>query len=161
MTKRDIYNWWWKYKKCEIESNFFVTNWISSKLNHNGTGHVLPTFIQFYVRRTSKKYELIQDKLEGFSRSCSEVSVWCQTFTKVPIQCNLYNTCPTNIKLNKSRQDMSLPIVIQFGGNPGCNKKVTFNFTFFVLSSLIVNVIFCHEVGGRELCKLYILVVVS
>ena len=56
---------------------------------------------------------------------------------------------------------MSLPIVIQFGGNLGWYKKVTFNFTLMVLSSLIVNVIFCHEVGGRELSKLYILVVVS
>ena len=37
----------------EIESNFFVTPWISSKLNHNGEGHVLPTLIQFHVRRTS------------------------------------------------------------------------------------------------------------
>ena len=66
-----------------------------------------------------------------------------------------------NMKLNQSRQDMSLPVVIHFGGNPGCNKKVTFNFTFLVLSSLIVNVPFCHEDGGGELCKLDILIVVS
>ena len=56
---------------------------------------------------------------------------------------------------------MSLPNVIQFGGNPGGNKKVTFNFTFLVLSSLIVNVPFGHEDGGGELCKLDILIVVS
>ena len=51
--------------------------------------------------------------------------------------------------------------MIQVGGNPGFNKKVSFNFTFLVLLSLIVNVPFCHEVGGGELCKLTILVVVS
>ena len=54
---------------------------------------------------------------------------------------------------------MSLSIVIQFGGNPGCNKKGTFNFTFLVLSALIVNVPFCQEDGGGELCILDILVV--
>ena len=42
-----------KVPKGEIESNFFVTPWISSKLNHNGKGHVLPTLIQFHIRRTS------------------------------------------------------------------------------------------------------------
>ena len=70
-------------------------------------------------------------------------------------------TIITAMKLNQSGQDMSLPVVIQFGGNPGCNKKVTFNFTFFVLLSFIVNVPFCHEDGVGELCKLDILVVVS
>ena len=74
---------------------------------------------------------------------------------------NFYNTGPTDLKLNQSGQDMSLPVVIQFGRNPGCNKKVTFNFTVLVFSSLIVNVPFCHEDGGGELCKLDILVVVS
>ena len=78
-------------------------------------------------RGTNEKYELIQDKLGAFSRSCSEVSVWCQTSTRVPIESNFYNTCPTDMKLNQSGQDMFLPVVIQFGGNPGCNKKVTFN----------------------------------
>ena len=39
-------------KEGEIESSFFVTTWISSKLNHNGKGHVLPTLIKFHVRRT-------------------------------------------------------------------------------------------------------------
>ena len=34
-------------------TNFFVTPWISFKLNHNGKGHVLPTLIQFHVRRTN------------------------------------------------------------------------------------------------------------
>ena len=53
MTKRDIYDWWQKFQKGEIESNFFVTPWISSKLNHIGKGHALPTLIKFYVRRTS------------------------------------------------------------------------------------------------------------
>ena len=52
-TKSDIYDKWRKYQKGEIESNFFVTTWISSKLNHNGKGHVLPTLIQFHVHRTS------------------------------------------------------------------------------------------------------------
>ena len=89
------------------------------------------------------------------------MSVWCQTFTRVPIESNFYNTCPTDMKLNQSGQDMSLLVVIQFGGNTGCNKKVTFNFTFLVPSSLIVNVPFCHEDGGGELCKLDILVVLS
>ena len=89
------------------------------------------------------------------------MSVWCQTFTRVPIESNFYNTCPTDMKLNQNGQDMSLPVVIQFGGIPGCNKKVTFNFTFLGLLSLIVNVPFCHEDGCGELCKLDILVVVS
>ena len=66
-----------------------------------------------------------------------------------------------DMKLNQSGQDMSLPIVIQLRGNPGDNKKVTFKFTSLVLSSLIVNVPFCHEDGGGELCKLDILIVVS
>ena len=56
---------------------------------------------------------------------------------------------------------MSLEVVIQIGGNPGSNKKVTFNFTFLVLSSLIVNVPFCHEDSVGERCKLDILIVVS
>ena len=56
---------------------------------------------------------------------------------------------------------MSLQVVIQIGGNPGSNKKVTFNFTFLVLSSHTVNVPFCHEDGDGELCKLDILIVVS
>ena len=81
--------------------------------------------------------------------------------TRVPIESNFYNTCPTDMKLNQSGQDMSLPVVIQFGGNPGCNKKFTFNFTFLVLLSLIVNVPFCHEDVGGELCKMDILVAVS
>ena len=89
------------------------------------------------------------------------MSVWCQTFTRVPIESNFYNTCPTDMKSNQSGQDMSLPVVIQFGGNPASNKKITFNFTFLVLSSLIVNVPFCQEDGSGELCKLEILVVVS
>ena len=87
--------------------------------------------------------------------------VWSQTFTRVPIESNLYNTCPTDMKFNQSGQDISLPVVIQFGGNQGCNKKVTFNFTFLVLSSLILNVPFCQEDGSGELCKLDILVIVS
>ena len=65
------------------------------------------------------------------------------------------------MKLNQSGQDMSLPIVIQLGGNPGSKKKVTFKFISLVLSSLIENVIFCHEEGGRELCNLDILILVS
>ena len=40
-------------QKGEIASNFFVTPWISSKLNHNGKGHVLTTLIQFHVCETS------------------------------------------------------------------------------------------------------------
>ena len=63
--------------------------------------------------------------------------------------------------MNQGGQDKSLPVVIQFGGNPDCNKKVTSNFTFLVLSSLIANVPFCHEDGGGELCKFDIIVVVS
>ena len=60
--------------------------------------------------------------------------VWCQTFTRLSIESNFYDTCPKDMKLNQSGQDMSL---------------------------LIVNVPFCHEDGGGELCKLDILVVVS
>ena len=65
------------------------------------------------------------------------------------------------MKLNQSGQDMSLPIVIEVWRNPGSNKKVTFKLTSLVLSSLIVNIPFCHEDGGGELCKLDILIVVS
>ena len=57
--------------------------------------------------------------------------------------------------------DMSHPVVIQFRGNPGCNKRVTFNFTFLVLLLIIVNVPFGHEDGGGMLCKLDILVIIS
>ena len=89
------------------------------------------------------------------------MSVWGQTFTRVPIESNFYNTCPKDMKLNQSGQDISLPVVIQFGGNPDCNKKVTLNFNFLVLLSLIANVPFCHEDGGGELFKLDLLVVVS
>ena len=89
------------------------------------------------------------------------MSVWCQTFTRVPIESNFHNTCPMDMKLNQSGQDMSLPVVIQFGGNPSINKKVTFNFSFFVLLSLIVNIPFCYEDGSGELCQLDILIVVS
>ena len=67
-------------------------------------------------RRTSKKYVLIQDKLGGLFKKFSEFLL------KV--------TCPTNMKLNQRGQDIYLPAVIQFGGNPGCNKKVSFNSTF-------------------------------
>ena len=97
----------------------------------------------------------------ALSRNCSEVSVWYQTSIIVPIESNFYNTCPTEMKLNQSGQDMSLPIVIQFGGNPGCNRKVTLFFYLLELSSLMINVLFCHEDGGGKLCKLKILVVVS
>ena len=44
--------------------------------------------------------------------------------------------------------------------NPGCYKKVAFNFTFLGLLSLIINVPFCYEDGCGELWKLDILVVV-
>ena len=49
--------------------------------------------------------------------------------------------------------------LLEFKGNPGSNKKVTFNFIFLVLSSLIVNVLFCHEDVGVDLCKWDILIV--
>ena len=65
------------------------------------------------------------------------------------------------MKLNQSGEDMSLPVVIQFGENPGSNKKVTLNFTVLVLLSLIVNVLFCHGDGGGELGKMYKVIVVS
>ena len=75
------------------------------------------------------------------------MSVLCQTFTRVPIESNFYNTCLTDMKLNQSGHDMSLPVVIQFEGNPDCNQKVTFNFTFFLLSSQIVNVPFVMKMA--------------
>ena len=56
---------------------------------------------------------------------------------------------------------MSLQVVIKYGGNLGFHKKITFKFTFLVLSSLIVNVTFCHEDHDRERCKLDIIIVVS
>ena len=71
----------------------------------------------------------------AFSRSCSELSVWCQTFTRVPIESNFYNTCPMDMKFNQSGQDMSLPVVIKFRGNPGSNKKLLSNSPFWY---------FCH-----------------
>ena len=40
-------------REVNLKVTFFVTTWISFKLNHNGKGHVLPTLIQFHVRRTS------------------------------------------------------------------------------------------------------------
>ena len=40
-------------KKVKLKVTFFVTTWDSSKLNHNGKGHVLPTLIQFHIPRTS------------------------------------------------------------------------------------------------------------
>ena len=40
-------------KKVKLKVSFFVSPWISSKLNHNGKGHVLSTLIQFHVHRTS------------------------------------------------------------------------------------------------------------
>ena len=89
------------------------------------------------------------------------MSVWFQTFTRVPIEINFFDTCPTDLKLNQSGQDMSLPVLIQFGGNLGSNQRVILNFTFLVLLSLIVNVLFCHEDCGGELCKLDIIIVVS
>ena len=49
-------------------------------------------------RRTSKKYELIQDKLGGLFKELQ------------------WSEC---LKLNQSGQDMSLSVVIQGGGNPG------------------------------------------
>ena len=61
------------------------------------------------------------------------------------------------MKLNQSWQDVSLPVVIRFGGNPGSNKKATFNFTLLIFWSLIGNVLFSHEDDGGELCKLDIL----
>ena len=88
--------------------------------------------------------------------------VWLvQRSTRVPIESNFNNTCPTDMKLNQSEQDISLRVVIHIGGNPGCNKKVTFNFMFLLLSSLIVNFLFCHEDSSGELCKLDILVAAS
>ena len=66
-----------------------------------------------------------------------------------------------DMKLNQSGQNMSIPVVIQFGGNPGSNKKVTFNFTFLVLLSLTVNDLFSQEDGDWELCKLDLLIVIS
>ena len=80
---------------------------------------------------------------------------------RIPIKSNFYNTCPMDMKLNQSGWDMSLHIVIHFQGNPGSNKKDTFKFISLVLSSLTVNVLFCHEDGSGELCKLDILIVVS
>ena len=65
------------------------------------------------------------------------------------------------MKLNQSGQDMSLPVVIQFGRNLGTNKKVTFKLTFLLILSLMVNVPFCHEDDGGELCKLDIIIIVS
>ena len=64
------------------------------------------------------------------------MSVWCQMFTRVPTKGNFYNTCPRDIKLNQSGQDMSHPFVIQFVGNPGSKKSITFNLICLVLLSL-------------------------
>ena len=61
---------------------------------------------------------------------------------RVPIESICYNNCPLDMKLNQSGRDTYLPVVIQFGGNQGSNKKVTFKFTFLVLLALIVKVPF-------------------
>ena len=66
-----------------------------------------------------------------------------------------------DMKLNQSGQEISIPVVTQFWWNSNSDKKITFKFTFLVLSSLYVIVPFCHVDGGVELCKLYILIVVS
>ena len=73
---------------------------------------------------------------------------------RVPIEITFYKNFPMDMKLNQSGRNMSLPVVIQFVGSPVSNKKVTFNFAFLLLLSLIVNVPFCHEDGGVELFKL-------
>ena len=58
-------------------------------------------------------------------------------------------------------QNMSVHVVIRFGRSPGSNQKVTFKFTFLNIFSLFVNILFCHEDGGVELCKLDIIIVAS
>ena len=55
------------------------------------------------------------------------------------------------MKLNQSGQGMFLPIVIQFGGNPGCNQKVTSNFTYLVLLSLTHQFFSSHSLRGVQL----------
>ena len=64
------------------------------------------------------------------------------------MESKIYNSCPTGMNLYQYGQVIPLPVMIQLGENPGSNKKVNFNFTFLVLSSLIVNLLFCHEDGG-------------
>ena len=81
--------------------------------------------------------------------------------TRVPIESNFYNSCPKDIKLNQSWQDMSLPVVIQFGGNPGFNKTSYFQFNLFGTFVTNCKCPFCHEDSSGELCKMDILVVVS
>ena len=77
--------------------------------------------VRHVSRRKARSLSSSRTSWRAFSRSCSEMSVWCQMFTIVPIESNLYNTCPKDIKLNQSGLNMSLPIVIQFRGNPGSN----------------------------------------
>ena len=44
------------------------------------------------------------------------LAVWCLTFTQDLIDSNFTNTCPRDMKLNQSVEDMLLHLVIQFGG---------------------------------------------
>jgi hypothetical protein len=52
--------------------------------------------------RQARSMSCFRTSWGAFSRSCSEVSVWCQTSTRVHIESNFYNTCPTDMKLNQS-----------------------------------------------------------
>ena len=59
---------------------------------------------------------------------------------------------------------MSLQVDIQFGGNLCSKKNVIIKFTILVLSLIRKkkkNILFCHEDGDRERCKLDILILVS
>ena len=92
-------------------------------------------------RKRSEKYELDQEKLKGLFKM----------FTRVPMESKNYNSCPTGMNLYQYGQDIPLTVVIQLGENPGSNKKVNFNFTFLVLSLLIVNLFFVMKMVGEAL----------
>ena len=44
----------------------------------------------------------------------SVLAVWCQTFTQDLIDSNFTNSCPRDIKLNQSEEDMPLHLLMWF-----------------------------------------------
>ena len=56
----------------------------------------------------SEKDDLIQDKLESLFKKLQWSMYLVPNIPRVPIESNFYNTCPMDMKLNQSGQDMYL-----------------------------------------------------
>ena len=78
-------------------------------------------------------------------------------FTRAPIEINFSNTCPMDMKLNQSGQDMSLSIMEEI---QALTKKLLSNLCISYFS-LIVNVCFWHKDGDGQRYKFDIIIVVS